>query len=65
MKILPDNAAADIYTQVLYTVTANIEVIIGVLAIGIAAAFVMRWFNDRTGQTAVGRWVNDQRNKRY
>jgi len=48
VKILPDNAAADIYTQVLYVITDNVLVIIGVLGIAISVSLVMFWFSKAT-----------------
>lgn len=48
MDLLPATTVTDITTQLSSTVAANAGVIVGVLALGVAVAFAMRWFNKST-----------------
>lgn len=48
MEIIPDTAVTTITTQFGAIVAANAVAVIGVLALGVAVAFVVRWFNKST-----------------
>jgi len=48
MELLPATTVTVITGQLTDTVAANALVIVGVLALGIAVAFAMRWFNKAT-----------------
>lgn len=48
MDVLPATTVTDLTTQLTATVAANAGVIIGVIALGVAVTFVVRWFNKGT-----------------
>lgn len=48
MEIVPDTAPATLTTTFGTIVAGNIVGILGVLFIGVAVAFVVRWFNKST-----------------
>jgi len=48
MEVLPATTVTDLTTQLTATIAENAGVIIGVIALGVAIAFVVRWFNKGT-----------------
>lgn len=48
MEILPASAVTDFTTQLTATLAENVGVIVGIIALGVAVAFVVRWFNKGT-----------------
>jgi len=48
MEVLPATTVADITTSLTATIADNAVVIIGVIALGVGIAFVVRWFHKGT-----------------
>lgn len=48
MEILPDTTVADITAVLAPIIGNNVVVIVGVIALGVAIAFIVRWFHKGT-----------------
>lgn len=48
MEVLPAGTVTTLSTQLTTALTDNAAVIIGVIALGVAVSFVVRWFNKGT-----------------